>query len=98
MKMNDIIREYVEERLFLMEDETGMGFQLCCQSYSGTLHAYLNQSIDGCMDLDDRKIESVVGQYFKVDSCDCGEIYFNLFPEAWDKLQRKLKIQMILEE
>ena len=98
MKMNDIINEYVKERLFEMEDNTGLSFHLCCQSFIGTLHACLSQNIDEYRFVDDREIESVAKNYFAVESCYCGEIYFNLIPVDWDRLQRKMKIQMILEE
>jgi hypothetical protein len=32
MEMNDIIKEYVENRLYAIQDETGLSFMLCCQS------------------------------------------------------------------
>ena len=96
--MDDTIKDYVKERLFEMEDETGISFQLCCQSSYGTLHACLSRSVCESEWLVDKEIESVVSKYFTVISCHCGEIYFNLLPADWDKLERKLKIQMILEE
>ena len=98
MEMSDIVREYVEERLFEIQDTTGLSFMLCSQSFGGTLHACLSQCICEDMNLDDREIESMMGEYFRVDSYHFGGIYFNLFPDDWDNLQRRLKIQMILEE
>ncbi|WP_017733541.1 hypothetical protein [Nafulsella turpanensis] len=98
MGINDIIKDYVEERLLEMEDETGINFQLCCQSSYGTLHACLSRIVCENEGLDDKEIESVVGKYFTIESCHFGEIYFNLLQVDWDKLQRKLKIQLILEE
>lgn len=97
-EVNDIIKGYVEERLLEMEDETEISFQLCCQSSYGTLHACLSRSVCENESLEDKEIESVVGKYFTVESCHLGEIYFKLLPVDWDKLERKLKIQMILEE
>ena len=97
MEINDIIKEHIENRLYEMQDGTGISFQLCCQSTYGTLHACLSRSVCENEGMDDREIESIVGKFFTVESCYCGEIYFNLLPVDWDKLERKLKIQMILE-
>lgn len=95
--MNDIIKDYVEERLSEMEDETGISFHPCCQSTYGTFHACLSRSVCENEGLDDREIESVVGKYFTIESYHFGEIYFNLLPVDWNKLERKLKIQSILD-
>ena len=81
-----------------MEDEIGLSFLICCQSSNGTFHACLSQNICENVKWNDRGIESVVGKYFLVESYHNGEIYFNLLPEDLDRLQRKLKIQMILQE
>ena len=48
--------------------------------------------------LDDREIEKVLKEYFKVDACFDGEVYFDLPPKDWDLLETKLKIQIILKE
>ena len=98
MEINPILKEFIEERFYEVQDATGLSSMLCCQSYSGTFHACLSQNINGIITLDDREIESVVKKYFSLDSCYYGEIYFNLLSEDWDKLERKLKIQIILKE
>ena len=96
--MNDIIKEYVEERLYEIEDTTGLSFMLCCQSFTGVLHACLSRNVGEETCVDDREIESVVGKYFQIDSYHEGDIYFNLLDDGWDKLERKMKIQSILAD
>jgi hypothetical protein len=98
MEMNDIIKDYVENRLYEMEDETGLSLILCCQSDYGTFHASLSSDINNYGNWEYREIESLVRMYFTFETYHHGDIYFNLLAEDLDKLQRKLKIQMILEE
>lgn len=53
-EMNDIIKEYVEERLYEIQDATGLNFILCNQSFGGTLYACLSQYIREDIYLDSR--------------------------------------------
>jgi hypothetical protein len=69
MEVNDVIKAYVENRLYEIQDETCLSFMLCCQSQYGTFHACSSQYIYEEADLNDREIESTVGKYFRIDSC-----------------------------
>ena len=95
MEIIAVIKEYIENRLLDIQDETGLNFILCSQSKYSTLHACLSRNIEEIRYLDDQEIEEGLKDYFRVDACFDGEVYFNLLPEDWDLLE-KLKIQSIL--
>ena len=98
MEVHPVIKEFVENRLYDVQEAVGLSFILCCQSYYGTIQACLSENYPKDLDLDDREIEKILGEYFSIESCYDGDIYFDLFPEDWDKLQKKLKIHRILED
>lgn len=98
MEINPIINEYVENRLCEIQDATGLKIILCSQSCGGILHACLSRNIGEELPLDDQNIEQVLREYLKVEFCYDGNLYFNLLPKDLNQLERKLKIQRILEE
>ena len=68
MEMNEIIKDYVEERLYKIQDITWLSFMLCCQSFFGVLHACLSRNVDECRYVDDQEIESMIGEDIKKSS------------------------------
>ncbi|MFD3000409.1 hypothetical protein ACFS7Z_08570 [Pontibacter toksunensis] len=48
------------------------------------------------MEYDEAVIEEAFRKYFELFSFYIGEVYFNILPQGWKRLERKTKIQHVL--
>lgn len=94
--MNYIIEEYAQERLQRIEEETGYCYTLCCKSGYHALHAVPDDGMADDIEFGEPEIEEAFRKYFNVESFYKGEVFFNVLPEEWERLERKIKISSIL--
>lgn len=95
-KMNSNIAEHAEERLQRIEEETRYGYTLCCQSGYHALHAVPDNVMADDTEFGEAEIEAALRKFFEVESFYEREVYFNVLPEEWERLERKIKNSSIL--